>query len=208
VTTVPLTTEDLMTDSEIDPASWVQGDEGWKTYILNSEGDFEPIYEATDEGHALFLLRLAQMWQWLQDNPDVMQATEDVLSGVASPEVREWAEYMYMRRNKGDWMLPIGEEEIAERDRQIRHTPRMAQRLLFGYKLAVNGLRESERRAYQTMAELKRLQHRLASDFRLSGHNKNSDLYQYWKHVLRVEDVLEGKVVDENDGLWVVEGDE
>ena len=69
-------------------------------------------------------------------------------------------------------------------------------------------LSESEKRTYQTMVALKQLQHRLASDFRMSGHNKNSDLYAYWKHVLRVQDILEGKPVDEDDDLWVVEGDE
>lgn len=205
--TIPLTFDDLMTDSEIVPEYWVRG-----TYhpncILDSEGDYGILYEAIDEGHAKALLRLAQVWQWLQENPDVMQATEDALSGIASPEVQEWATYMYMRRNKGDWMLPVGEEEIAERDRHIRHTPRMAHRLLFGYKLATNHLQEALARSERTLAELKILQRRIALDWKRSGHDKNSDLYQYWKHLIRVEDVLEGKIMDEEDDLWVVEGEE
>lgn len=198
MTTIPLTTDDLMTDSEICPEYWVQADD-FNNLILDSEGDYGVLYEACDEGHALFLLRLAQVWQWLQDNPDVMQATENVLSGVASPDLKKWAEYMYMRRNKGDWMLPIGEDEIAERDRQIRHTPRMVQRLCFGYKLAVNHLQEALARNDRTLAELKILQRRIASDWKRSGHDKNSDLYQYWKHLIRTEDILTGKIVDEGE---------
>lgn len=204
MTTVPLIFDDLVGESDICPEYWFQQN----NLVLDSEGDYGTLYEAVDEGHAKALLRLAQMWQWLQENPDVMQATEDVLSGVVSPDLKEWATFMYMRRNKGDWMLPIGEEEIAERDRQIRQTPRMIHRLLFGYKLAVNYSKGLERRTYQTMVALKQLQHRLASDFRMSGHNKNSDLYAYWKHVLRVQDILEGKPVDEDDELGMLEGDE